>query len=80
MAEQATIKSEAPTNDLATARSDHDKMREYFAKQPKETIKIQKDRGGQFVQVNGYTFDIAAGYPVEVPKQIAQMLRDAGVI
>lgn len=60
--------------------SDIDKMRDYFAAQPKETIKIPKDRGEQFVQVNGYSYAIAAGFEVKVPKQIAQMLRDAEII
>jgi hypothetical protein len=68
------------TDQLSQAKSDLDKMRDYFAAQPKETIRIPKDRGEQFVQVNGYSFAIAAGHPVSVPKQIAQMLRDAEVI
>jgi hypothetical protein len=80
MAEQATIKASAPVDELAVAKSDHDMMRDYFKAQPKETIRIPKDRGSQWTQVNGYTFEIAAGVSVEVPKQIAAMLRDAGVI
>lgn len=68
------------TDDVARAQGDLDKMREYFAAMPKETIRIPQDRGSQFVQVNGYSFNIAAGVHVQVPKQIAQILRDAQVI
>lgn len=55
-------------------------MKEYFDAQKKVKIKIPKDRGEQFVQVNGYTFNIAAGFEVAVPEQIAHMLRDAEII
>jgi hypothetical protein len=68
------------TDQIQQARSDLDKMREYFKAQRKVTIKVPKDRGSQFVQVNGYTYQIAAGIPVQVPEQIAAMLRDADVI
>ena len=57
-----------------------DQMRDYFSKQPKETIRVPKEKGEQYVQVNGYTFVIAPGIPVKVPEQIADMLRTAEII
>lgn len=55
-------------------------MKRYFDAQPKEQIRIAKDKGEQFVQVNGYSFAIQAGVPVRVPRQVAEMLRDADII
>lgn len=72
--------SASPVADMSQTISDHARMKAYFDKMEKVEIKINKDRGPQFVQVNGYSFDIAAGIPVKVPKQIAQMLRDADII
>jgi hypothetical protein len=82
MASAKTQKVEAnPTTDEMTQfKSDHDRMKAYFAAQDKVTIKIPRDRGEQFVQVNGYSYAIAAGHEVKVPVQIAQMLRDADII
>ena len=68
------------SSDEAQAKKGLRYMKEYFDAQKKVKIKIPRDRGEQFVQVNGYTFNIAAGYEVVVPEQIAQMLRDAEVI
>lgn len=55
-------------------------MKAHFDAQPKENIKIRKDDGEQFVQVNGYTFQIQPGVVVAVPRQVANMLRDADII
>lgn len=52
-------------------------MREYFAAQPKVTIKTQQD---EWVQVNGYVFIVKGGERVEVPKGIAEELEHAGRI
>lgn len=70
----------AQVEGLAKAKSDLDHMRDYFKNQPKVTIKIPKDRGEQFVAINGYPFRIAAGVSVQVPERIAQELRNASVI
>jgi outer membrane lipoprotein SlyB len=78
--ERVQTSSDPIQGDLAQAVSDHDKMRKHFENQEKVEIKIRKEDGEQFVQVNGYSFAIAAGIPVKVPKQVAQILRDAGII
>lgn len=56
------------------------KMKEYFDKQPRENIKIRKDDGEQFVQVNGYSFQIQPGVVVPVPRDVANILRAADII
>jgi len=55
-------------------------MKAYFGAQKKVAVRILKDKGDAFVQVNGYTFIVQAGAKVEVPEQIAQMLEDGGYI
>lgn len=55
-------------------------MKAHFDAQPKENIKVRKDDGEQFVQVNGYTLQIQPGVVVPVPRQVAQILRDADII
>jgi hypothetical protein len=57
-----------------------DVMREHFRKQKRITIRIPKEAGEQFVQINGYSFQIQAGVKVEVPVQVAEMLEEAGII
>ena len=57
-----------------------ERMRQYFAEQPKETIKIRKELGEQVVQINGYPFQIQAGVKVKVPTDVAEILRDAEII
>jgi|ABSQ01.1.fsa_nt_gi deoxycytidine triphosphate deaminase len=52
-------------------------MRDYYAAQPKVSIKTRED---EWVQVNGYTFIIKAGERVEVPKDIAAILEESGRI
>jgi hypothetical protein len=53
------------------------KMRDYYASQPKVSIKTRED---EWVQVNGYTFIIKAGERVDVPKDIADILEESGRI
>jgi len=74
------VPSASPVSDMPTKLSDHARMKEHFSKQERVSIKIPKDRGPQYVAINGYSFDIAAGHEVKVPKQVAQMLRDAEII
>jgi hypothetical protein len=57
-----------------------EKMREYFANRPKEKIRIRASEGEQWVQINGYAFRIQAGEDVEVPVDVASILREAGII
>lgn len=57
-----------------------DRMADYFANRPKETIRIRPEDGDQWVQINGYAFQIQAGVKVKVPVDVADMLRDADVI
>ena len=65
---------------LVLQQSRVDRMREYFKNQPKEKIRIRPDDGEQWVQINGYAFRIQAGKEVKVPKDVADTLRDAGVL
>ena len=57
-----------------------ERMRQYFAEQDRETIKIRKELGEQTVQINGYPFQIQAGVKVKVPVDVAEILRDAEII
>ncbi len=54
-------------------------MKEYFAEQDRETVRIRKEDGDQTVRVNGYGFRIQSGVPVKVPTDIAEMLRTANL-
>jgi hypothetical protein len=56
------------------------RMKTYFENRPKETIRIREADGEQWVQVNGYAFQIQAGVKVKVPVDVADLLRDADVI
>jgi len=55
-------------------------MKDYFAEQPRETIRIRKELGDQTVRLNGYGFRIQAGEKVKVPVDVAEVLRDAEII
>lgn len=57
-----------------------ERMRKYFADQPRETIKIRKELGEQTPMINGYPFQIQAGVKVSVPVDVAELLRDAEII
>ena len=56
-------------------------MREKFANEPQEKVRIREEDGSQFVQINGYSMRIypSAEY-VKVPKSVADELRNRGVI
>ncbi len=56
------------------------RMREYFKNRPKEKIRIRPEDGEQWVQINGYAFRIQAGQDVKVPVDVADTLREAGVL
>ena len=56
-------------------RDRQDIMREHFAKQKKVRLRVREQ---QWVQVNDYTFVIAANEWVEVPQQIADILEETG--
>jgi hypothetical protein len=55
-------------------------MKRYFADRPKEKIRIRPSDGEQWVQINGYAFRIQAGEDVRVPVDVADLLRNAGVL
>lgn len=51
-----------------------------LAAEPKESVRIRKEIGPQSVTFNGARFNIPAGIPVEVPKRVAEALRNAELI
>jgi len=63
--------------DAKVQAATYDYMKAYYAAQPRVSIKCQED---QWVQVNGYTFIIKGGERVMVPKDIADLLEEAGRI
>jgi hypothetical protein len=82
-------KSSTPDGDMRTINranaemtriSRMERMRQYFAEQPRETIKIRKELGEQTAIINGYPFQIQAGEKVSVPVDVAELLRDAEII
>jgi hypothetical protein len=56
-----------------------DTMRDHFKDMPRRRIKVRNDADVP-VQINGYTFIVAANVPVDVPVQVADMLEEAGYI
>lgn len=78
--EVITGKAPRPVSVSALQKSRMDKMREYFKNRPKEKIRIRPSDGEQWVQINGYAFRIQPGVDVSVPVDVADILRDAGVI
>lgn len=81
-AENPVVPTAPSTAKPTTAEQREDKftentMRDYYAAQPKVSIKTRED---EWVQVNGYTFIIKKGERVDVPKDIADILEDAGRI
>lgn len=65
-------------------RAEHDsmlnRMRQYFAVQPRVRVRVPKEKGNVPVQINGYTFLIAAGEYVEVPRDVADALEAGNYI
>jgi hypothetical protein len=82
-------KSSTPNGDMhginrasaeMTRLSRVERMRQYFAEQPRETIKIRKELGEQTPVINGYPFQIQAGEKVSVPVDVADLLREAEIL
>lgn len=65
------------SEDAAKDKMTEEYMRDYYDKQEKVSVKTRED---EWVQVNGYTFIIKKDTRVSVPKDIAQILEDAGRI
>ena len=57
-----------------------ERMKTYFENRPKEKIKIRKELGEQWSQINGYAFRMQAGVPIKVPTDVAELLRDGEII
>jgi len=54
-------------------------MRDKYKTEKRVRVKVHND-GPVSVQVNGYSFLIADGVPVEVPESVAELLEAAGYI
>lgn len=66
--------------ELSAARlSMIDNMRDHFKDMPRVRVKVRND-GDVPVQVNGYTFIIQCNVDVDVPVQVADILREADYI
>ena len=63
----------------ATAEHDNAMMAAFrrLNAQPKVSVRIAKGLGPQSVIINGARFNIPAGIPVDVPKDVADLLRYA---
>lgn len=70
-----TVKTDAEAARLSLI----DQMRDYFKAQPRVRVKVHNDADVP-VQVNGYTFIVQAGVPVDVPEDVAKLLEEAGYI
>lgn len=70
---------EAKTLQETARLSRIDEMREYFKNQKRIRVKVRNDSDVP-VQINGYTFIVAANVPVEVPVDVAELLEVAGYI
>lgn len=78
-AEQPTDLGGVPQATLAerdAQLSDIDRMRRYFATRPKVTVFIPADQD-EHVIINGYGFHLKRGEQVEVPVDVAEILRDS---
>ena len=51
-----------------------------FENQKKVTIRIRKELGEQWVQINGYAFRIQAGADVRVPVDVKNLLQEAEIL
>lgn len=82
--EAATVGTPGDPKSLASATgqeraeraSDIDRMRDYFATRPKVSIFIPAGKD-EHVIINGYGFHLKRGEQVEVPIDVAEILRDA---
>jgi len=67
------------TNATVLQQSMLNVMRDLYRVEPRRRVKVHND-GPVQVQVNGYSFLIREGVPVEVPESVADILEDAGYI
>ncbi len=77
------IKPEAPSigaADLVAAQAGADRAMKAIRAQPTEKIRVPKIHGPQVVIINGARFNVPANVYVNVPQQVAEILRDAGRI
>jgi hypothetical protein len=63
--------------DVVAAQVGVDKAFKAIKAQPTEKIRVPKIMGPQVVIINGARFNVPANIYVEVPQQVAQILRDA---
>ena len=76
----AAVPSPVVKTDAEAARiSLIDKMKVYFKNQPRVRVKVHNDFDVP-VQINGYTFIVQAGVPVDVPEDVATLLEQGGYI
>lgn len=71
--------AQVKTNATLLQQSMLNVMRDVYKAEPRVRVKVHND-GPVQVQVNGYSFLIREGVPVEVPESIAAILEDAGYI
>jgi hypothetical protein len=66
--------------DRISAQSAADKAMKAIRAQPTTKIRVPKVMGPQVVVINGARFNVPCNVFVEVPEQVAEVLRDAGRI
>ena len=66
--------------DRVAAQTAADKAMRSIRTQPTEKIRVPKVMGPQVVIINGARFNVPANVWVEVPQQVAQILRESGRI
>ena len=71
----AQAKTEQETARLSTI----DAMKAYFKTAKRVRVKVHNDAPVP-VQINGYTFVIQQGVPVDVPEDVRDLLEDAGYV
>ena len=71
--------AQAKTEQEAARTSLIDRMREHFKNEPRVRVKVRNDADVP-VQINGYTFLVQAGVPVDVPQSVADLLAAADYI
>ena len=67
------ISAEGGSEDVARFKNKAEKTGAVLNAQPKVRVRLHEDR--QFV-INGYTFIVKGGEPVNVPEQIAEMVEE----
>jgi hypothetical protein len=78
--EQVSVVRDIPRNTSGEEKqmqlSDIDRMRDYFATRPKVSIYIPESQD-EHVIINGYAFHLKKGEQVEVPVDVADILKEA---